>query len=138
MSNCEILDTIAMDSVFAGSSWGISLTTIPLLSPITWGGDLGDHFRLLTADGHQIITAWDTPGTKTLTARCEDAEKSFTVFVRRCEIVELRRSQSYPFLRQLVMLQALTSPAASDTHPERTLRWDGDLGTSPRNDAGSR
>jgi hypothetical protein len=131
MPECTILPPFFSDSVFVGQSWSVSLTTVPILHPVTWSGDLGNVEIIV--DGHQLITTWDTPGTKTLVAKCEQAQQPFEVRVRPCEISMIDTTRSMPFLQEPVMITVESIPraSASSTEPERLLTWSGDLGANP-------
>src|SRR5215213_11096130 len=120
MPECAILPESPSDSVWVGGSWAVSLTTIPILATVTWSGDLGN--AKIIADGHQLMTRWDTPGTKNLVAKCEQAQQAFAVRVRPCVILMMETSKVLPFLQESVLITAETIPraSASSTEPERT------------------
>jgi hypothetical protein len=131
MPECAILPSSPSDSVTVGGSWSVSLTTIPIGATVSWKGDLGN--AKIIADGHQLITRWDTPGTKILFAKCEQDERAFEVRVRPCVILWMETSKVLPFLHESVVITAETIPSASasSTEPERILTWSGDLGANP-------
>jgi hypothetical protein len=130
---CTIVDESSGGSVQVGGGWAISLTTVPVVgTTVDWSGDLGEHPHIFQ-DGHQLVTSWDTPGTKTLKARCESDERVFVIIVNPCMIYFLDASRGAVKQFEPVLINAETFPAASvnAAQAERRLAWSGDLGTQP-------
>ena len=119
-----------------GGGLAFAVTTEPIGAQVTWTGNTGDDPHIFQ-DGHQLITRWDTPGIKTLTAQCGSDSRTVTVFVKPCQVVSLSTSSSHVAKFQSVLITANTAdtiPHASvdDAVPARKLEWGGNLGHEPQ------
>jgi hypothetical protein len=133
---CTIVGDLTGGNVPVGGGLAFAVTTQPIGAQVNWTGDLGDDLHIFQ-DGHQLITRWDTPGIKTLTAQCESDSRTVTVFVTPCQVVSLNTSSSHVARFHSVLITANTAdtiPHASvdDAVPARKLEWSGDLGHEPQ------
>ena len=110
---CTIVGELTGGSTHVGGGWTFSVTTVPVVGvQLDWTGDLGDDPQFFQ-DNHQLTTRWDTPGTKTVTVRCDSDTRTATVVVTPCMIVSLDTSFGYVAPSRPVLITADTIPQAS-------------------------